>query len=83
MRTNLFPNTCLVLIVVLLGIIAFRHETTSAHAAEAFSYEVVPVDGTNIAAMIAKETQDGWEPMAVTMSRWSNNPGDGFVLFRK
>ena len=84
MQNNRFANICLVLIVSLLGVIAFRHETTSAYAAKKVSYEVVRVDEGNIPAQVAKETQAGWEPVAATMWITSvNNIAQGVVIFRK
>ena len=84
MQNNRFANICLVLIIRLLGVIAFRHETTSAYAAKKVSYEVIRVDEGNIPAQVAKETQAGWEPVAVTMWITSvNNIAQGVVIFRK
>jgi len=84
MPNNRFANICLGLIVGLLGVIAFRHETTSAYAAKKGSYEVIHVDEANIPAQVAKETQAGWEPVAATMWITSvNNIAQGVVIFRK
>ena len=68
----------------MLGVIAFRHETTSVYAAKKVSYEVIRVDETDIPAQVAKETQGGWEPVTATMWITSvNNIGQGVVIFRK
>ena len=84
MRNNQFANVCLALIVVLLGMIALRHDATPAYAAEAerFSFEVVPVEEANFIARVNRETQIGWEPVAAPM--WEAVfPPQGFVIFRK
>ena len=68
----------------MLGVIAFRYETTAAYAAKKFTYEVIHVDESNIPAQLAKEAQAGWEPVAATMWITSvNNIGQGVVIFRK
>ena len=84
MRNDLFANTCLVLIVAVLGMIAFRCETPPVYAAKKFQYEVAPIMEGNIATQIAKEAQAGWEPIAAPMWAWDGvNPARGFVIFRK
>ena len=84
MLNNRFENICHVLSVGLLGVIASKHETTSAYAAKKGTYEVIRVDESNIPVQVAKETQAGWEPVAATMWITSvNNIAQGVVIFRK
>jgi hypothetical protein len=82
MRNTPFVNVCLVLIIALLCVIAFR--TTSAYAAKPVSYQVVHVVDNHIEEQVAKETQAGWEPVSMTM--WVDSPAqyaNGVVIFRK
>ena len=82
MQHNRFSNVCLVLIVALLVAIALRRDVTPAYAADRFSYEVIRVDESSIAAKVAQETDAGWEPVAAPM--WAPNfPAQGVVIFRK
>ncbi len=84
MRNNRFANVCLALIVILLGVIAFKQEVLPAYAAgnERFSFEVIRVDEGNIAAKVMQETDAGWEPIAAPM--WAPvYPAQGVVIFRK
>jgi hypothetical protein len=84
MRNNQFANVCLALIVILLGVIAFRIDITPAYAAKKVAYEVIRVDEGTIVPQFMKETQAGWEPVAATM--WiadARNAAQGFVIFKK
>jgi len=82
MQHNRFANVCLVVIVVLLGAITFNRDPTPAYAADRFSYEVIHVDETNIAAKVTQETTARWEPVAAPM--WAHvYPAQGVVIFRK
>lgn len=84
MQHNRFTNVCLVLIVVLLGVIAFRHDITPAYAAEAsrYDFEVVRVEEGSLAAKVTQEAKAGWDPVIVSM--WAPvYPAQGVVVFRK
>ena len=59
MQHNRFANICLGLIVGLLGVIAFRHETTSAYAAKKVSSDVIRVDESNRFAYVPTLGSDG------------------------
>jgi hypothetical protein len=88
MRNNQFANVCLLIIVCLLAVIAFRLDTASAYAAKKYRYEVIPANqgaaGQDVAAKVEKETQAGWELVAAPM--WQadslNNP-QAILIFRK
>jgi len=87
MRNNQFVNTCLALIVGLLALLIVRLDT-GVYAAKKFKYEVVPAyEGTsdqNVAALVEKETQAGWELVDAPMWRFdASNPAQGFLIFRK
>jgi ABC-type cobalt transport system substrate-binding protein len=71
MRQSQVTNMLLVVLVFLLGMIAFRSDPVPAYAAKKFTYKVVPVyEGTadqNMAKELEKEMQAGWDPAAAPM----------------
>jgi hypothetical protein len=84
MRNNRFINVWFALIVILLGVIAFRHDITPAYAAEAsrYDFEVIRVNEYDLAAKITQETKAGWDPVIV--STWAPAyPAQSIVVFRK
>jgi hypothetical protein len=87
MRNNQFVNICLALIVGLLALLIVRLDT-SVYAAKKFKYEVVRANegmsDQNIATLVEKETQAGWELVAAPMWRVDvSNPAEGVLIFRK
>jgi hypothetical protein len=84
MRNNRFTNVWFALIVILLGVIAFRHDITPAYAAQAsrYDFEVIRVNDGDLAAKITQETKAGWDPVIISM--WAPAyPAQGVVVFQK
>jgi len=83
MQHNRFTNACLILIVFLLGVIVVKHDVTPAYAAKKPTYDVISVNEGTISAQVKKATQEGWEPVAVTMYAPTSQGPVGFVIVRK
>jgi hypothetical protein len=80
MRNNRFTNLCLILIVALLAIIAFRRETPTVQAQTPNrSWKTIQVKEYNFDTQLAKETSVGWEPVVATT--WMDSTGNGPQCF--
>lgn len=88
MNTNRFTNTCLVVVICLLGLIALRLNSAPVYAAKKFRYEVVPIteqiSSQTVTVQVDKETQAGWELVAAPI--WNvdlSNGARGYLIFRR
>ena len=63
-----FSKLCLCLIVLLLGVIAFRPLLTpeTVRAAQAYQYAILDSRLSDLENDINKSAANGWEPIAVT-----------------
>lgn len=95
MLSHRFSNACLILVVVLLAVIAFKPNTT-AYAAKRVEYEVIATDTSGLVIapdatgpgalqmQIAKEAQSGWELVAAPF--WYHQGASsvkGLLIFRR
>jgi len=83
MQNNRFTNVCLALIVMLLGVIALKHDTAPVFAAKKFTYDVLYVDEGTITMQLKKATKDGWELVATTMYQPQQRGPAGYLIVRK
>ncbi len=91
MVTDRFTRACLLTIVLLLAVIAFRPflQPDHAHAAQGWQYKVVPVviiSGAETEQALKKYAADGWELAAAPF--WENTirsgpSAQGLLIFRK
>ncbi len=80
-----FTKTCLVLIVLLLAVIAFRPMVLpqSAAAQQGYKYvAVVPLNPTQPQRELDKYAADGWELAGAYMTNFNNISG-AVLIFRK
>ena len=94
MVTDRFTRACLLTIVLLLAVIAFRPflQPDHAHAAQGSQYKVIPINifgatlsGVETEQALKKYAADGWELTAAPF--WINpghpEQGRGLLIFRK